>query len=185
MRPILYNYFRDYDPAIGRYLESDPVGVKGLALLGDKLPGMVDFAMDWYALHASAGPIDDRFDVDYPELRMAPLGITLYGYVDASPLAFIDVFGLTKADKWFGYGNDKGFRDWWHNEKRFYGIEDIPNREVCDNLYKDYLDERARNEASGKGRKSGKGGRNRDDDAVRRLIRRGGGGKGGGARGSE
>jgi hypothetical protein len=24
-----YNYFRDYDPAIGRYIESDPLGIDG------------------------------------------------------------------------------------------------------------------------------------------------------------
>jgi uncharacterized protein RhaS with RHS repeats len=24
-----YNYFRDYDPAVGRYVESDPIGLRG------------------------------------------------------------------------------------------------------------------------------------------------------------
>ena len=38
----LYNYFRDYDPAIGRYLESDPIGLDG---------GVNTFA---YALNAPA-----------------------------------------------------------------------------------------------------------------------------------
>jgi RHS repeat-associated protein len=26
---LSYNYFRDYDPGIGRYVESDPVGLEG------------------------------------------------------------------------------------------------------------------------------------------------------------
>jgi len=25
----IYNYFRDYDPSIGRYVESDPIGLRG------------------------------------------------------------------------------------------------------------------------------------------------------------
>jgi RHS repeat-associated protein len=26
---LFYNYFRDYDPSIGRYVESDPIGLRG------------------------------------------------------------------------------------------------------------------------------------------------------------
>jgi hypothetical protein len=29
MRAKHYNYFRDYDPVLGRYIESDPIGLEG------------------------------------------------------------------------------------------------------------------------------------------------------------
>jgi RHS repeat-associated protein len=43
---LYYNYFRDYDPQTGRYLESDPIGLKGginpYAYVGDSPVNLVD-----------------------------------------------------------------------------------------------------------------------------------------------
>src|SRR5262245_24413332 len=60
-----YNYFRDYDPAIGRYSKSDPIGLVG--------------------------------------------GLNSYGYVQASPLRFIDPKALSALGDWIG----EQWGKWW------------------------------------------------------------------------
>jgi RHS repeat-associated protein len=47
-----YNYFRDYDPRLGRYIESDPIGLKGgmnvFAYVGGSPLGNADpFGLEW------------------------------------------------------------------------------------------------------------------------------------------
>lgn len=44
----LYNYFRDYDPSIGRYFESDPIGLRaGNNTYGYVESGPLSFADRW------------------------------------------------------------------------------------------------------------------------------------------
>ncbi len=54
--PIHYNYFRDYDPAIGRYVESDPIGLDGgpntYAYVGDDPLIRVDPSGEAFCLYS-------------------------------------------------------------------------------------------------------------------------------------
>jgi RHS repeat-associated protein len=57
---VYYNYFRDYDPYIGRYVESDPIGLKGgistYAYVGSNPLGQADpYGLFWQGLLARIG----------------------------------------------------------------------------------------------------------------------------------
>ena len=60
-----YNYFRDYDPSLGRYVQSDPLGVVFFRRLSKKKLTPEDLQLNH-----------------------------LYSYVDSDPLNFIDPFEL-------------------------------------------------------------------------------------------
>ena len=62
---LMQNYFRDYDPAIGRYVESDPIGLAG---------GVNSY------LYASANPL----------VRIDPLGLTTLSLDVASGMLTVD-----------------------------------------------------------------------------------------------
>ena len=74
-----YNYFRDYDPSLGRYIQSDPIGI-----LRDYSDPQMQVAISMgipLQTFGSGGGLNH-----------------LYGYVDQNPLSNIDPFGL--AERW-------------------------------------------------------------------------------------
>ena len=70
---LSYNYFRDYDPATGRYLQSDPRGV------------ILDFSDPQQLIAAQMGapiPVFTKSGINY-----------LYGYSLQNPIGYIDPTG--------------------------------------------------------------------------------------------
>ncbi len=70
-----YNYFRDYDPKTGRYIQPDPIGVKGLTR---------HLAMS----RILKGKVSGK----YPFLSKG--GLNLYIYTENNPVNMTDVYGL-------------------------------------------------------------------------------------------
>lgn len=69
-----YNYFRDYDPTIGRYIQSDPIGI---------LHDYSDPQLQIVTQIGTLRPENPGFDLNH-----------MYGYVSQNPLSFIDPYGL-------------------------------------------------------------------------------------------
>jgi RHS repeat-associated protein len=92
-------------------------------------------------------------------------GVNLYGYVGGDPINYVDPDGEepSNLDKWYGYGNDKRFKDWVHDELDTLprdGNDNLSQEEIAE-LYERYVEE---GKPGGKGRKSGKGGSNKGDN---------------------
>ena len=89
----VYNYFRDYDPSTGRYVQSDPIGI------------LMDFSDPQRKMAALMG-ISVRENNDFGYLNH------IYNYVDSNPIIKIDPTG--EASFWSiyvirdGFGSDNG-----------------------------------------------------------------------------
>ncbi len=76
-----YNYFRDYDPQIGRYFQSDPVGI----ILGESPAPIAKLAFNRRPTYFT--------ELSGPEELSRGLN-HLYAYVNNNPLRWIDPLGL-------------------------------------------------------------------------------------------
>jgi len=72
-----YNYYRDYDPSLGRYIQSDPLGI----MLDNFSPEMI--------VAESMGAVELPYDIDPGYLNHS------YAYVDSNPLVYSDPDGLS------------------------------------------------------------------------------------------
>ncbi|MBI5051043.1 MAG: RHS domain-containing protein, partial [Nitrospirae bacterium] len=77
-----YNYFRDYKPEIGRYVEADPILQPMINLISDS-PGCSKSKLIWYV----------------PNLIFTPQDISAYSYVKGNPVNSIDSTGLICGTK--------------------------------------------------------------------------------------
>ena len=75
-----YNYFRDYSPADGRYIQADPVGIN------------LDFSDPQFQILLSGGTPLTGSNLDYRDLLNH-----LYGYANQNPLTNVDFYGLTSC----------------------------------------------------------------------------------------
>jgi RHS repeat-associated protein len=110
-----YNWYRHYDPTIGRYIQPDP---------------LQDVLMTASAPTASSLASYNTGDIGR-ELPGFADGPSVYAYVDSDPMSQVDAHGLVPLDKLFGLPG--AFWKWYHRQvKKKPGDPDLTKEEAED-----------------------------------------------------
>jgi hypothetical protein len=119
----LYNYFRDYDPALGRYLQPDAVSVKGL--LSSRVSGRTPETNEWDVPNPAPITPNPALEsgVTFPGIESALsdlVSLSLYAYVNDSPLTWIDVAGLAPSRGGAGFQDCIKDCNYWRDFRSRY-----------------------------------------------------------------
>jgi RHS repeat-associated protein len=97
-----YNYFRDYAPEIGRYVQADPIGISGLVtqrgkgraagLLSESSSTAPRGATTVFRSSLSANDVGDA------KASLTTQGLNLFSYANSDPTRKVDPLGLTAED---------------------------------------------------------------------------------------
>lgn len=126
-----YNYFRDYDPSIGRYIESDPIGLRGGLSTYGYVGGNALAAIDPRGLDVTVRYFPGG--AGHIGIGIAP-GDTYGLYPDKRQVSV-----LTCKDVAGGVHNDQAYED-WNSIKRSQSIT-IKTTGTQDAMIQDFIDQ--------------------------------------------